>query len=85
MHRIQFGNKQSITYKLSWNDDWGAYPTNDLDLILEAPDGTFIFTGASFNSPETVTIPRPQAGLWTMYVIGFTVFDATEQYVLRWE
>ena len=73
----------SVTFGLSWDGDWGAYPTNDLDLIVRSPGGVLNFTGATLDSPETVTIANPQAGNWTIFVDGFTVFEGSDKYVVR--
>jgi subtilisin family serine protease len=74
----------SVTFRLSWDSDWGAYPTNDIDLILVPPGGgPAIFTGATIDSPETVTIPSPTPGVWTLLVDGFTIAAASEKYQLR--
>lgn len=34
----------------------------------------FIPSGATFNSPERVTIANPPAGRWTAVIVGFTIF-----------
>lgn len=74
----------SVTFRLSWNNDWGAYPTNDLDLIVVPPGGGAAnFSGATINSPETVTIANPTPGTWTLFVDGFTVAGKNEKYQLR--
>ncbi len=73
----------SVTFRLSWENDWGSYPTNDLDLVLQPPGGPGIFTGTTFNSPETVTIKNPTPGTWTLFVDGFTVAGRREKYELR--
>jgi hypothetical protein len=73
----------SVTFRLSWDNDWGAYPTNDLDLILVSPTGVAVFDGATLDSPETVTITNPVAGTWTMFVDGFTIAGKKERYQLR--
>ena len=74
----------SATFRLSWDSDWGAYPTNDLDLVLVPPGGGApIFSGATIDSPETVTIANPVPGTWTLYVDGFTVAGKREKYQLR--
>ena len=74
-----------VTFRLSWSDDWGAYPTNDLDMLLFGPGGVTNFTGATLNSPETVTIQNPAAGTWTIVVNGFLVFGKDDQYEIRVE
>lgn len=74
----------SVTFSLSWDSDWGAYPTNDLDLVLQPPGGApAIFSGTTLDSPETVTIAHPVPGVWTMFVNGFTVAGKRESYQLR--
>jgi subtilisin family serine protease len=73
----------SVTFRLSWIDDWGNYPTDDLDMILQAPDGTLNLAGATINSPEYVTIANPPPGQWTIFVEGATVFRKTEPYEIR--
>jgi subtilisin family serine protease len=73
----------SVSFRLSFDGDWGSYPTNDVDLILIAPDGTLNLAGATFASPETVTISNPQAGTWTLVVAGFTVFGRDDSYEIR--
>jgi hypothetical protein len=74
-----------VTFSLSWDSDWSAYPTNDLDMVLVGPGGVVNVTGATANSPETVTIQNPAAGTWTIIVDGFTVFGKDEKYEVRVE
>ena len=62
--------------ELSWDEHWGHYPTDDLDLILIDPLGAFAaggFRGATLDSPETLALNNPRAGTWTILVDGFTV------------
>jgi subtilisin family serine protease len=72
-----------MTVSLSWKGDWGSYPTNDIDLILEAPGGALNFDGATLNSPERVTITSPAPGTWTATVIGFSLPEKEDHYELR--
>jgi len=74
-----------VTFRLSWRDDWGAYPTHDLDMLLFGPGGVTNFTGATLNSPETVTIQNPAAGTWSIVVNGFAVFGKGDKYEIRVE
>jgi subtilisin family serine protease len=73
----------SATFRLSWNNDWSSYPTNDLDMYLvpfgEPPN----FDGATLNSPESVTITNPVAGPWTIQVNGYTVFGGDDRFEIR--
>jgi subtilase family protein len=72
---VPSGAKQ-LDFELSWNDDWGRYPTNDLDLILRNPAGQLNFAGATAASPERVTIKDPVAGTWNALVQGFSIFTS---------
>lgn len=63
-----------VVFELSWEGNWGSYPTNDLDLILVDPDVGVNFDGATLDSPERVVLGNPPAGTWTAFVDGFTVF-----------
>lgn len=73
----------TATFELRWQQDWGAYPTDDLDLIVIdpqgdpvieiGPDGPFL-PGATLNSPELVVIEDPAAGDYTVLIQGFTVW-----------
>ncbi|MBZ5568353.1 MAG: S8 family serine peptidase [Acidobacteriia bacterium] len=62
-------------FELTWNHDWASYPTNDIDMILVAPDGTFNFDGATINGLERAAIQNPQAGMWQILVNGYTIYD----------
>jgi hypothetical protein len=73
----------AVTFSLSWKGDWGAYPTNDLDLVLLSPNGVVNFDAATLSSPETVTIQNPTPGRWTIVVDGFTVFGKNDTYEVR--
>jgi hypothetical protein len=64
---------QEMSVRLEWDGDWGTFPTNDLDVILQRPDGTFVTAAATINSPERATIANPPAGNWIAHVDGFTV------------
>ena len=70
---VPAGAKQ-LTAKLQWAGDWSNYPTNDLDVILQRPDGATVVTGATLNAPERVSVADPAPGNWVAYVDGFTVF-----------
>jgi subtilisin family serine protease len=73
----------SVTFRLSWDNDWSSYPTNDLDLFLVSPGGVLNTSGATLNSPEVVTITNPQPGTWTIFVDGFTIFGKDDKYEIR--
>jgi subtilisin family serine protease len=65
----------SAVFEVAWKQNWARYPTNDIDMVLIAPDGTVDeISGASADSPERVTIANPAPGRWTAAIIGFTVW-----------
>jgi len=73
---VPAGAKQ-LDVELSWNDDWGRYPTNDLDLVLQDPAAHANTAGATSNSPERVTIANPAAGAWKALVQGLDIFTSS--------
>jgi subtilisin family serine protease len=91
---IPAGASQAV-FELFWQQNWGRYPTNDLDMILFRPDGSLYLVGgappgATLDSPERVVIANPPAGRWIVVVDGFTVWDTnrgprsgTDRFVLR--
>src|SRR5262249_23057953 len=60
-------------FRLSWRENWGEFPTNDLDLILVKPDNSLNLDGATVNSPEHAVVSHPAAGQWLAVVNGFFV------------
>jgi hypothetical protein len=81
----------TFNIKLAWDDNWGKYPTDDLDLAVYDPDGNFMLLdndfdgdidGLSLDSPERLSIANPMAGEWTMFVDGYTVWKGKEKYDL---
>jgi hypothetical protein len=66
-------------FELFWLQNWGRYPTNDLDMFVIDPQGNeFVDAagnppGATLNSPERVGISNPMPGEWTILVNGFTI------------
>jgi hypothetical protein len=83
-----------VSLELFWLQNWGRYPTNDLDLFVLDPAGNVVrdaggrIPGATLNSPERVTLTNPVAGRWTLVVSGFAVnsiknpSDARDVFVL---
>jgi len=83
---------KELVCELFWNQDWGRYPTNDLDMVLMSPDAAAApnLDGATLASPERVVIANPLAGEWTALVQAFAVYSAPhgrkparEQFTLR--
>ncbi len=63
-------------FELSWDKNWGNYPTNDLDLLFFDPDNFTPFPNfAAFtlDVPERFTIQNPKPGEWFLVVSGFEV------------
>jgi len=76
-----------VVFELSWKNNWGAFPTDDIDLILLDPNFAVNFGGATFSSPERVVIDNPTAGVWTSIIQGYTVhgvnYGPSSPWVLR--
>ena len=82
------GTKEA-EFLLSWNDDWGHYPTSDIDMTLVNPQGK-TFTnkdgsepGVSLRSPERATLKNPHPGKWQIEINGFSIPAGSDQYQLR--
>jgi subtilisin family serine protease len=74
---------KTARFQLSWRNDWGHYPTNDMDLILRDPKGNKITTGSTFNSPEFVQINDPAAGIWFVIIDAFDLPTGIDDFKLR--
>jgi hypothetical protein len=70
-------------FRLEWREDWGRFPTSDVDLIVIDPAGGVNVNGATLSNPETATVTKPMAGTWTVLVHGFEVNTATDKFELR--
>jgi hypothetical protein len=80
---VPAGTSQA-NFELRWQQDWGAYPTDDLDLIVFDPNGNPIIEfdaqgnpflpGATLRSPERVVVNNPVPGTYTVLINGFTVW-----------
>lgn len=62
------------TFELAWNNHWGRYPTDDLDLVLFHTAYGYIYDAATFASPERLVLDAPAAGTYFAIVDGFTVW-----------
>jgi subtilisin family serine protease len=62
-----------LVVELGFLQSWAIYPTNDVDVVLQAPGGALNFDGATLSSPERVVINAPTPGVWTAIVQGFTI------------
>jgi Subtilase family len=74
-----------LVVELSWDTNWGHYPTDDVDLyLLDAdPSKPINFSGATIDSPERAVINNPTAGEWAALVNGFEVHGNKAHYLLR--
>jgi Subtilase family len=70
-------------FRLRWNEDWGTYPTADVDLILLAPNGTVNLNGATLNNPEEAIVANPMPGTWFAIVAGFEIDTGSDKFELR--
>ncbi len=66
------GTEQAV-FELAWANNWGAYPTDDLDLWVIDPAGNLLVDGLTFRSPERLVIDRPMPGVWRLGVGGLLV------------
>ena len=67
---------------LLWFRDWSMWPTDDLDLIVEAPNGTRYYQGATLDAPEFVTLYHPEPGTYKLHVVGYTVWKRIDGFRL---
>ena len=77
------GGTQQADFRLGWRNDWGTYPTADVDLILISPTSQANFDGATLSNPETVSIKNPEAGSWVALVDAFSIPAGSDKFELR--
>ncbi len=70
-------------FRLGWREDWGSYPTNDIDMILISPTSAMNLEGATVNNPEFADLTNPAAGTWLVVVDGFEVASGSDKFELR--
>lgn len=66
----------SLTASIGGTSDAGA----DLDLAVLGPDGSQVGQSADGDSEESVTLPSPTAGTYTVVVTGYAVPSGSTQY-----
>jgi hypothetical protein len=96
------GSPAQLKASLAWDDPAGSLAAvkklvNDLDLVLQAPDGSIYYpwvldpsnpdnpatTGVDdINNQEQVVVTSPMNGTWTVRVKGTAVPDAPQDYSL---
>jgi len=80
---------QIANFHLSWEDDWGHYPTSDIDMIIIDPDGNVLVDeggsqpGATLADPERASVENPEAGTWEVIVDGFDIPSGSDKFQLR--
>lgn len=70
----------ALAVRASWEHDWSRFPTYDLDLFLQGPDG--VIPAASLDSPETAYVEAPTPGEWTLRLLDFSSVRGREPYRL---
>jgi hypothetical protein len=78
---IPSGVKQA-DFRLSWEHDWGRYPTNDVDLWLLSPSNSYNFDAATLHTPERATVSNPTPGTWTLFVNGYEMPTKSDKFRL---
>lgn len=83
----------SVDFLLTWEHDWGHYPTSDIDVYACPPnmpnnprDCKALITpwdGATQAGPERFSIANPAIGKWTIVVSGFNVPSVSDDFKLR--
>jgi hypothetical protein len=70
-------------FRLGWREDWGSYPTSDVDLYLVNPSGALNVDGAALNNPEKVVLTNPAPGQWLALIDGFDIPTGSDKFELR--
>jgi subtilisin family serine protease len=80
---------QKADFLLSWEDDWGHYPTSDIDMTIVDPNGNVLVNGngtqpgATLAGPERATVENPAPGTWQVIVDGFNIPAGSDKFQLR--
>ena len=70
------------TRELSFLLLWEERTSDDLDLIVLAPDGHAEVEGATLRNPERVVVRNPTPGVWTAFVNGFAMNGSADEWQL---
>jgi serine protease AprX len=70
-------------FRLWFRNDWGTYPTSDIDMTLFDPNLNRNTDGAHLNDPEHATIVNPTPGTWFVVISGFDIPAGSDKYELR--
>jgi hypothetical protein len=71
----------ALAVRLGWRHDWSRFPTYDLDLFIQGPDGLAL--AASLDSPEQAWLEAPTGGEYTFTIVDFNSIDREEPYELK--
>lgn len=71
----------ALGIRLAWKHDWSKFPTFDLDLLAQMPDG--VVTVATLDSPEMGIVQNPTPGEWTFSITDFGTALGEEPYSLE--
>ena len=80
---------QKVDFLLSREDDWGHYPTSDVDMKIIDPNGNVLLNGngiqpgATLAGPERATVDNPVSGNWRVVVDGFNIPAGSDKFQLR--
>src|SRR6185503_4622498 len=70
-------------FRLWFRNDWGSYPTSDIDMVLFDPNLNRNSDGAHLNDPERATVINPTPGTWFVVISGFDIPSGSDKYELR--
>jgi len=83
---VGFG-PNGVELELDWKNNWGAYPSSDMDLIVAwfDTDGnlSFEFAGATLNSPEIMSIDADNIAAVFVLVDAFETYGNIEPWTLN--
>jgi hypothetical protein len=75
---------QNAAFLLSWEDDWGHYPTSDINMTIIDPNGNVFLNGnRSQAAPERATVENPIPGTWQVVVDGSNIPAGSDKFQLR--
>ncbi len=75
-HEFDLADSAVARWRLALPDQ----PDVDLDLFVTGPDGTIVASSTNGGTNETITIPEPEDGTYTVYVHGWQTGGSTISY-----
>ena len=61
---------------------WEGERSDDVDLIVLAPEANAELAGATLRNPERVVVRSPTPGMWTAFVNGFAMNGRADDWQL---